>query len=175
MSRALLPMGAGLTLGRDPDVNHCMRHYEETVAGHCRSCGQPFCSRCLVYAFGPKKPPYCVGCALYASGVRSGTRHVAAPVVQQVLEVPETEISPSAVPGTVGLPVAAVGAVPVQDKRAERAYRRAQRTAEKQAVKAAKKTARRGAPADAEPGAPDLAPLGHVPSPGAPLATHEPV
>jgi hypothetical protein len=150
-----------------------MRHYEETVAGHCRSCGQPYCSRCLVYAFGPKKPPYCVGCALYASGVRSGGRNVVAPVIEPVIEVVEPEISPSAVPGTVGLPPAAVGAVPVQDKRAERAYRRAQRTAEKQAVKAAKKAARHGTPVEVEPEVPELAPVSRVPAPSALLAGHE--
>ena len=51
---------------------HCLRHYEEPIAALCRNCNQPFCTRCLVFAFGPKKPPYCVGCALTASGVRAG-------------------------------------------------------------------------------------------------------
>lgn len=37
----------------------------------CRHCGDWFCSECLVYSFGPKKPPFCVGCALAAAGVRS--------------------------------------------------------------------------------------------------------
>ena len=154
-------------------MNHCMRHYEETVAGHCRSCGQAFCSRCLVYAFGPKKPPYCVGCALYASGIRSGTRNVAAPVLEPVVETVAPEISRSAVPGTVGLP-AAVEASPVQDKRTQRAYRRAQRTAEKQAAKTAKKAARHGVQAEPEPVEPQLAPVSRVPAPSALLASHEP-
>lgn len=52
-------------------MSSCVRHYEEPVADTCRTCRNDFCSRCLVYAFGPKKPPYCVGCALTASGVRS--------------------------------------------------------------------------------------------------------
>ena len=37
----------------------------------CRHCGDWFCSECLVYSFGPKKPPFCVACALAAAGVRS--------------------------------------------------------------------------------------------------------
>ncbi len=154
-------------------MNHCMRHYEETIAGVCRSCGQPFCSRCLVYAFGPKKPPYCVGCALYASGVRSGTRNVAPPQVEPIIPVLEDEVNPSAVPGTVGQP-APVDALVVQDKRAERAYRRAQRTAEKQAAKAAKKAARHGEVVELEPAEPELAPVSRVPAPSALLAGHEP-
>ncbi len=153
-------------------MNHCVRHYEETVAGHCRSCGQAFCSRCLVYAFGPKKPPYCVGCALYASGIRSGSRNVVAPPSDPVPTVVAQEVSPSAVPGTVRLP-AVVAALPVQDRRAERAYRRAQRTAEKQAAKAAKKAARHGAPIELEPAQPELAPTSRVPAPSTLLAGHE--
>lgn len=174
MFRRNVPMGAGLDPGEGSHtVNHCMRHYEETVAGVCRSCGQPFCSRCLVYAFGPKKPPYCVGCALYASGVRTGSRNVSAPLIEPIVPVVETEVSPSAVPGTVGLPTAPVEALPVQDKRAERAYRRAQRTAEKHAAKAARKASRHGEPAEPEPVEPELAPVSRVPAPSALLAGHE--
>lgn len=153
-------------------MNHCMRHYEETVAGHCRSCGQAFCSRCLVYAFGPNKPPYCVGCALYASGVRSGNRNVVAPVTEPVPTMVAPEVNPSAVPGTVSLPTV-VEALPVQDRRAERAYRRAQRTAEKNAAKAAKKAGRHQAPIELEPAKPELAPVSRVPAPSALLAGQE--
>ncbi len=88
--------------------------------------------------------------------------------------VVEHEVSPSAVPGTVGLPTATVEAVPVQDKRAERAYRRAQRTAEKQAAKQAKKASRAGAPVEPEVVEPELAPVSRVPAPSALLASHEP-
>lgn len=55
-------------------MNHCLRHFEEPVAGVCRTCEHPFCERCLVFSFGPRKPPYCVGCALQASGVHLGGR-----------------------------------------------------------------------------------------------------
>jgi hypothetical protein len=41
------------------------------MEAHCRTCGRAYCSRCLVFAFGPNKPPYCVSCALTASGVRN--------------------------------------------------------------------------------------------------------
>lgn len=64
-------------------MNHCLRHYEEPVSDHCRSCNHPFCSRCLVYSFGPKKPPFCVGCALTASGVRNGNHANIAPIAAQ--------------------------------------------------------------------------------------------
>jgi hypothetical protein len=55
-------------------MNYCLRHTEEPSTGECRSCHGSYCARCLVYSFGPKKPPFCVGCALRASGVRSGAR-----------------------------------------------------------------------------------------------------
>ncbi len=64
-------------------MSHCLRHVEEPLADHCRSCGHPFCTRCLVWAFGATKPPYCVGCALSASGVRPGARP---PVVARAAE-----------------------------------------------------------------------------------------
>ena len=57
-------------------MQHCLRHMEEPGTGECRHCHGSFCARCLVYSFGPKKPPFCVGCALVASGVRSGHRPV---------------------------------------------------------------------------------------------------
>jgi hypothetical protein len=49
----------------------CFVHSFETAESRCRNCGNEFCNECLVYAFGPGKPPYCVGCALAAAGVRS--------------------------------------------------------------------------------------------------------
>lgn len=55
---------------------HCMRHYEEPVVAECRTCHQPYCSRCLVFSFGPNQQPYCVGCALTASGVRNKSKTV---------------------------------------------------------------------------------------------------
>ncbi|MCB0988017.1 MAG: hypothetical protein KDB09_09640 [Acidimicrobiales bacterium] len=55
-------------------MNYCMRHMEEPSTAECRSCHGSYCARCLVYSFGPKKPPFCVGCALKASGVRSAPR-----------------------------------------------------------------------------------------------------
>ena len=49
----------------------CGKHPHERGAAICRRCGDTWCSTCLVYAFGPKKPPYCMGCAMVAGGVRS--------------------------------------------------------------------------------------------------------
>lgn len=128
-------------------MNHCLRHYEEPVAAHCRSCRHPFCSRCLVYAFGPKKPPYCVGCALHASGIRAGNRAV-------VMADPTEEAAPSV------------------DKRTERANHRAER----EAVKAARRVARKAtsAPVEQVPDplttAPRAARAARVPAPSQLLA-----
>ncbi len=52
------------------DTNCCRHQFEEAEAT-CRHCGERFCSECLVYSFGPKKPPYCISCALGAAGVRA--------------------------------------------------------------------------------------------------------
>lgn len=49
----------------------CFRHGFEVAEARCRQCGLEFCNECLVYSFGPGKPPFCVPCALAAAGVRS--------------------------------------------------------------------------------------------------------
>jgi hypothetical protein len=49
----------------------CHVHNFEPAEARCRNCGSEFCNECLVYAFGPGKPPFCVSCALAAAGVRS--------------------------------------------------------------------------------------------------------
>lgn len=49
----------------------CYRHGFELAEARCRNCGLSYCSECLVYSFGPNKPPYCISCALAAAGVRS--------------------------------------------------------------------------------------------------------
>ena len=53
----------------------CQVHPYEAAEGLCRSCGGPFCADCLVYPFGPTKPPYCVPCAVTAAGVRKSARN----------------------------------------------------------------------------------------------------
>jgi hypothetical protein len=93
-----------------------MRHYEEPVVAHCRTCAKPYCSRCLVFSFGPDKPPYCVGCALNASGVRNKNKPV---------------------------PVAAAAA-PAVDRRLERASRRAEKAEAKALAKAQRRAAKHG-------------------------------
>lgn len=94
-------------------MTHCVRHYEEPMEARCRACQRTFCSRCLVYSFGPNKPPYCVGCALSASGVRSTKlAHASAPP-------PDEEV------GT--------------DRRTERAARRAAKAEARAMRKAAKR------------------------------------
>ena len=99
---------------------HCIRHYEEPVVALCRTCAQAYCGRCLVFAFGPKKPPYCVGCALTASGVRSRNRNPVPP--------------PSADPDNVA----------PTDKRVERAQQRAAKVEAKASAKAAKAAKKKG-------------------------------
>ena len=62
----------------------CEKHSFERREANCRACGGEFCGDCLVYAYGPKKPPYCVSCALAAAGVRSSA---ARPVVRSRREL----------------------------------------------------------------------------------------
>lgn len=52
-------------------MESCAKHPHERGVALCRRCGGAWCADCLVYAFGPKKPPYCMGCAMVAGGVRS--------------------------------------------------------------------------------------------------------
>ena len=49
----------------------CEKHIFEEAEDRCGKCGQEFCAECLVYAFGPKKPPMCIPCAVAAAGIRS--------------------------------------------------------------------------------------------------------
>jgi len=58
-----------------------MEHPHEVAEGLCRRCGGPFCADCLVYPFGPVKPPFCIPCAVRQGGVRttSGNRQVVQP------------------------------------------------------------------------------------------------
>jgi hypothetical protein len=48
----------------------CRKHPFDSAAANCRSCGDDFCTDCLVYTYGPEKPPFCIPCALVAAGVR---------------------------------------------------------------------------------------------------------
>jgi hypothetical protein len=48
----------------------CNTHPFDPAHAACRACKRDFCSSCLVYSFGPRKPPFCVPCALAAAGVR---------------------------------------------------------------------------------------------------------
>ena len=48
----------------------CMKHSFEPAAGVCRQCKNSYCTDCLIFAFGEKKPPYCVMCALNVAGIR---------------------------------------------------------------------------------------------------------
>jgi hypothetical protein len=48
----------------------CDKHLFETATDVCQQCGHEFCPDCLVYSFGPKKPPFCVPCAVAAAGIR---------------------------------------------------------------------------------------------------------
>ena len=52
-------------------LDSCQKHPHESGADLCSRCGRAWCSHCLVYAFGPKKPPYCMSCAMVAGGVRT--------------------------------------------------------------------------------------------------------
>jgi hypothetical protein len=54
-------------------LDSCNKHPHEKGAALCRRCGLGWCGACLVYSFGPKKPPYCMSCAMYAGGVKSSS------------------------------------------------------------------------------------------------------
>jgi len=49
----------------------CDKHLFEQAEDRCGSCGSEFCAECLVYSFGPKRPPFCIPCAVAAAGIRS--------------------------------------------------------------------------------------------------------
>lgn len=49
-------------------MSSCHLHPGADAAGTCRGCRHEYCSDCLVYSFGPSKPPHCVHCALVAAG-----------------------------------------------------------------------------------------------------------
>ena len=51
-------------------LESCNRHPHEKGAALCRRCGHSWCATCLVYSFGPRKPPYCMSCAMVAGGVK---------------------------------------------------------------------------------------------------------
>jgi hypothetical protein len=57
----------------------CDKHLFEGAEDQCGKCGYEFCGECLVYSFGPKKPPYCIPCAVAAAGIRNnaGNRPIA--------------------------------------------------------------------------------------------------
>jgi hypothetical protein len=57
-------------------MSTCDAHPFDTAVGTCRNCKQDFCPDCLVFAFGPKKPPFCVPCALEAAGIRKAPKRV---------------------------------------------------------------------------------------------------
>lgn len=52
----------------------CRLHPSATAAGTCRTCRDEYCADCLVYSFGPAKPPFCVHCALVAAGAPEAPR-----------------------------------------------------------------------------------------------------
>ena len=60
-------------------LESCGKHPHEMGVAICRRCGHAWCSTCLVYSFGPKKPPYCMSCAMVAGGVRSSSNLPAMP------------------------------------------------------------------------------------------------
>ncbi|HEY2427610.1 MAG TPA: hypothetical protein VGI06_01675 [Acidimicrobiales bacterium] len=51
-------------------TGRCEKHAFDPAVDICSKCGQARCGDCLVYPFGPKKPPFCINCALVAGGIR---------------------------------------------------------------------------------------------------------
>lgn len=57
----------------------CAKHSHERGLAPCRRCGGSWCANCLIYSFGPNKPPFCMACAMFAGGVRSAAKRPALP------------------------------------------------------------------------------------------------
>ena len=49
----------------------CEKHLFEAAEDRCGKCGLEYCPECLVYSFGPKRPPFCIPCAVSAAGIRT--------------------------------------------------------------------------------------------------------
>jgi hypothetical protein len=62
----------------------CDQHLFEAAEDLCRECGREYCDECLVYPFGPKKPPLCRQCAIAAAGIR---KHAKRPKVKTSREL----------------------------------------------------------------------------------------
>ena len=60
-------------------MESCEKHPHERGVALCRRCGHSWCGTCLVYSFGPKKPPYCMTCAMVAGGVRTSAARAPMP------------------------------------------------------------------------------------------------
>lgn len=60
-------------------LDSCGKHPHEMGVAFCRRCGGSWCSSCLVFAFGSKKPPFCMSCAMLAGGVRTSAALPAMP------------------------------------------------------------------------------------------------
>ncbi|HEX4867397.1 MAG TPA: hypothetical protein VFV32_07190 [Acidimicrobiales bacterium] len=52
-------------------MDSCIKHPHESGVAICGRCGGSWCSTCIVYPFGEKKPPLCMACAMVAAGVRT--------------------------------------------------------------------------------------------------------
>lgn len=60
-------------------MHSCAKHPHERGAANCGRCGESWCNDCLIYSFGPKKPPFCISCAMFAGGVRTAATRPALP------------------------------------------------------------------------------------------------
>lgn len=60
-------------------MDSCAKHPHERGVALCRRCGESWCNDCLIYSFGPAKPPFCMSCAMFAGGVRTAATRPALP------------------------------------------------------------------------------------------------
>ena len=49
----------------------CTKHGMLPADARCGQCDHEYCTECLVFPFGPRRPPLCIRCALAVSGIRS--------------------------------------------------------------------------------------------------------
>lgn len=108
-------------------MDSCSKHTYQVGIALCRRCGHAWCRSCLVYAFGPKKPPYCLSCAMVAGGVRTSGSLPAMPKAQRRALKAQAKAEAKAAVGTATPPHAPTDDVQVSlvtDREPAEAFRR---------------------------------------------------
>jgi hypothetical protein len=103
-------------------LDSCSKHPHEIGVALCRRCGGSWCASCLVYSFGPKKPPYCMSCAMVAGGVRTSAALPAMPKRQIKAQMRALKAEAKAEAKAAAQPVAEPEVSPDIERELENAY-----------------------------------------------------